>query len=65
MREDDRPQLGKSSKLVGESGNEIHGQGKGLFSIKLGTVQLETEAIVADIDDDGLLGVDVLQNGVS
>ena len=65
MREDDRPQLGKSSKLVGASGNEIHGQGKGLFSIKLGTVQLETEAIVADIDDDGLLGVDVLQNGVS
>ena len=65
MREDDRPQLGKSSKLVGASGNEIHGQGKGLFSIMLGAVQLETEAIVADIDDDGLLGVDVLQNGVS
>ena len=28
-------------------------------------MQLETEAIVADIDDDGVLGVDVLQNGVS
>ena len=65
MREDDRTPLGKSSKLVGASGNEIHGQGKGLFSIKLGTVQLETEAIVADIDDDGLLCVYVLQNGVS
>ena len=65
MREDDRLQLGKSSKLVGASCDEIHGQRKSLFSIKLGTVQLETEAIVADIDDNGLLGVDVLQNGVS
>ena len=34
MREDDRPQLGKSLKLVGVSGNSIHGQGKLLFNIK-------------------------------
>ena len=27
-------------------------------------MQLDTETIVADIDDDGLLGVDPLQNGV-
>ena len=42
---------------------EIIGQGKGKFQIKLGPIQLEIDAIVADIDDDGLLGVDVLQNG--
>ena len=49
MREDDRPQLGKSSKLVDVDGNEIHGQCKLLLNIKLATVQLDTEAIVADI----------------
>ena len=36
--------------------------GKGNFTIQLGPVSVQTEAIVAEIDDDGLLGVDVLQN---
>ena len=35
---------------------------KGLFQLKLGPVKIKTEAIVVDIEDDGLLGVDVLQN---
>ena len=60
---DDRPQLGKSLKLVGVGRNAIHGQGNLLFNIKLARVQLDTEAIVADNDDSGLLGVDALQNG--
>ena len=29
----------------------------------LGGIDTEVEAIVAEIDDDGLLGIDVLQNG--
>ena len=41
----------------------IKERGKGIFAIKLGPAELEVEAIVADIDDDGLLGVDILQNG--
>ena len=35
---------------------------KGNFKLKLGPVSMHTEMIVADIDDDGLLWVDVLQN---
>ena len=58
----DRPELVKTSKLVGASGASIKERGKGTFVIKLGPVQMEVEAIVTDIDDDGLLGVDVLQN---
>ena len=64
MKTGDRPELSKSTKLVGAGGTEIIGQGKGRFQIKLGPIQLDIDAIVADIDDDGLLGVDVLQNGV-
>ena len=63
MKPEDRPELAKTSKLVGPSGDTIKEKGKGMFALKLGPVHLEIEAIVADIDDDGLLGVDVLQNG--
>ena len=63
MKPENRPNLVKTSKLVGASGVSIKEKGKGTFNIKLGPVELEIEAIVADIDDDGLLGVDILQNG--
>ena len=63
MRPQDKPQLTKSTKIVGASGSVISEKGKANFALKLGTVELEVEAIVADIEDDGLLGVDVLQNG--
>ena len=63
MEPGDRPTLVKTAKLVGASGMNIQERGKGIFTIKLGEVELIVEAIVADIDDDGLLGVDVLQNG--
>ena len=61
MRPQDKPQLTKSTKIVGASGSVISEKGKANFTLKLGTVELEVEAIVADIEDDGLLGVDVLQ----
>ena len=63
MQSRDRPALEKTSRLVGASGVSIKERGKGIFAIKLGPAELEVEAIVADIDDDGLLGVDILQNG--
>lgn len=62
MRPADRPELAKASKLIGAGGTTIKDLGKGEFAIQLGTVRLKIEAIVADIDDDGLLGVDVLQS---
>lgn len=63
LKPEKRPELVKTSKLVGASGVNIKERGKGTFAIKLGSVELEIEAIVAEIDDDGLLGVDILQNG--
>ena len=62
FKPEDRPKLVKTSKLVGAGGVNIKELGKGKFTIQLGPVSMETEAIVAEIDDDGLLGVDVLQN---
>ena len=64
MKAADQPKLSGASRLIGACGTEIKELGKGLFLLKLGSVLLEVEAIVADIDDDGLLGIDVLQNGV-
>ena len=63
MKPEGIPNLVKTSKLVGASGVSIQERGKGTFNIKLGPVEQEIEAIVAEIDDDGLLGVDILQNG--
>ena len=63
MRPEDRPVLTKSAKLIGAGGSSINEVGKGSFKVQLGPVSVETEAIVAEIEDDGLLGVDVLQNG--
>ena len=62
MRPADRPELGKASRLIGAGGTTIKDLGKGEFTIQLDMVSLKIEAIVADIDDDGLLGVDVLQS---
>ena len=63
MRPEDRPVLIKSAKLIGAGGSSIIEVGKGNFKVQLGPVSVETEAIVAEIEDDRLLGVDVLQNG--
>lgn len=63
MESTDRPTLNKSYKLLGPSGTAINELGKGEFSITLGGIESEVEAVVAEIDDDGLLGIDVLQNG--
>ena len=64
MCSEDKPELVKSAKLVGASGSPIKEKGKAMFTLHLGTARLQVEAVVADIEDDGLLGVDVLQNGV-
>lgn len=37
--------------------------GKALFALEVGDIQLQHEVIVAKIADEGLLGMDILQNG--
>ena len=56
-------QLKTSTKIVGASGSVISEKGKANFALNLGRVESEVEAIVSDIEDGGVLGVDVLQNG--
>ena len=63
MKPEDRPPLGKSSKLIGAGGTTINEVGKGTFKLQLGPAEMYVEAIVAEIDDDDLLGIDLLQNG--
>ena len=63
MRPEDKPELVKATELVGANGSPIKEKGEAIFTLQLGTAKLQVEAVVADIEDDGLLGVDVLQNG--
>ena len=63
MRPADRPTLNKSTRLLGPSKDAIKELGKVKFSITLGEMETTVGAVVAEIDDDGLLGIDVLQNG--
>ena len=49
--------------LTGATGDPINEMGKGTFNFKLHETSLEKELIVADIEDDCLLAVDILQNG--
>ena len=58
-----QPTLQKSSCLVGAGGSSIQERGKGLFAVRLGTQERSIEAIVADIEDEALLGFDVLKGG--
>ena len=62
MRPADRPTLNKSTRLLGPSRDAIKELGKAKFSITLGEMETTVEAVVAEIDDDGLLETHVLQN---
>ena len=56
-----RPRLKPSSCLKGAGGAPLREKGKAEFTLKLGQYELVREVIVADIDDDALLGFDVLK----
>ena len=64
LDKDKRPILtNKSTRLVGAGGVSLNEYGKAIFHITLGSMTIKQEVIVADIDDEGLLGIDILQNG--
>ena len=58
-----RPPFTKSSILVGADGNPLIELGTALFYIQLGTVEFEKDLVVAQIDDEVLLGLDILMMG--
>ncbi|MES9880686.1 MAG: retropepsin-like aspartic protease [Sedimenticola sp.] len=57
-----RPDLIKATGLAGASGTPLIELGKAVFSMQLGSVKLVKELVVAEIQDDCLLGMDILQN---
>lgn len=58
-----RPKLEKSSSLAGANGQPLVELGKAVFTINLGPLTLERELVVAEIEDEALLGLDVLMKG--
>ena len=58
-----KPILRESSSLVGADGQPLRELGRAIFGIEIGTLELEQEVIVAEIEDDVLLGLDVLKRG--
>ena len=63
IREDVRPRLSKACCLKGAGGSPIRELGKAEFALKLHQLEVTCNAIVADIEDDALLGYDVLMGG--
>lgn len=63
IEDKNRPTLEKSNMLKGAGGAPLNESGKGVFSLQMGSLSLQQEMVVADIEDDCLLGIDVLQNG--
>lgn len=55
-----RPVLQGGTCLKGASGAPIRECGRARFTLKLGSLELPADAIVADIEDEALLGCDVL-----
>ena len=63
IEESARPRLKKAGCLKGAGGKPIKELGKAEFALKLESHEVVCEAIVAEIEDDALLGYDVLMGG--
>ena len=60
---DQQPKLDEyKPNIAGAGGKVIKKLGKGYFDLELGPLQLRREVLVAAIEDDVLLGMDILQN---
>ena len=57
-----RPELKGSCSLTSVSGEPLREHGKATFNVELGTEKMEEEIVVADVEDEALLGLDILFN---
>ncbi|KAJ8300060.1 hypothetical protein KUTeg_021579 [Tegillarca granosa] len=62
ISEECRPKLTPTVKPSGPGGDPLKELGKARFNLEFDNFKLSEDLIVAEIADDGLLGVDVLQN---
>lgn len=63
--ESERPMLHPTTKLTGACGAPLVELGKALFDFDLEDFKVKHEAIVAEIADEGLLGMDILQSSTN
>ena len=62
--EEERPILTRCTETTGASGQSLSIQGSATFDIELGSGQkFSSKIMVANIEDDGLLGHDLLRQG--
>ena len=60
--EDHRPELTPSeNSLVSADGSSLNSIGEAIFNITVGQITVPHHVIVADISNDGLLGIDFLK----
>lgn len=60
--DDQKPLLLGDFQLKGAGGSNIPVYGSGTFEIQFGKIKLEKPLLVADIEDDALLGIDILMS---
>ena len=58
-----KPRLERSSALASVNGQPLTEMGKAVFNITLGNLTLDSQLIVAEIEDEALLGLDILMKG--
>ena len=58
-----RPKLTKSSSLASANGQPLVERGKAIFQLEMGDLILKQELVVAEIEDELLLGLDILMKG--
>ena len=62
LSEENRPKLSGNYQLRGAGGTRIRVYGSRNFKIQLGTLEISKRIMVAGVEDDVLLGIDILQN---
>lgn len=60
--DDQKPLLLGDFQLKGAGGANIPVYGSGIFEIQFGNIKIEKPLLVADIEDDALLGIDILMS---
>lgn len=60
--EDTRTKLSPATSLRSADNSSIQEYGKAVFEVELGGEKLQQEVVVANISNEGLLGMDILHN---
>lgn len=61
--EDTRTKLSPATSLRSANNSSIQEYGKAVFEVELGGEKLQQDVVVANISNEGLLGMDILHNG--